>query len=138
MTAHNYHQRFNSETWIGWIPGFYTLIIFSTVYLMLPMFQGADKIFRKVLVPLAGLQEMLMLRDAISIKKNMLKNLDPARAKTVRKAIAKFYDDDDDTSDPVELKKELLSSWKGIKMPSMSNPFSSSTTAAPTESTSLV
>ena len=34
------------ETWIGWIPGFYTLIIFSTVYLMLPMFRGADKVFR--------------------------------------------------------------------------------------------
>lgn len=131
-----------SETWIGWIPGFYTLIIFSTVYLMLPMFEGADKVFRRVLVPLAGLDEMLMLRDAISIKKSMFKNLDPERAKTVRKAIAKFYNDDDGDADPVALKKELVSSWKGIRLPHVKNPFSSSsnttTESAPTENTSLV
>lgn len=106
---------------------------------MLPMFQGADKIFRSILVPLSGLQEMLMLRDAIKIKKDMLKNLDPERAKMVRKAIAKFYDNDDDKADPAEMKKELMTSWQGIKMPSMpsmSNPFSSG--GAPTETTSLV
>ena len=51
----------NRESWMGWIPGFYSLIIFSSIYLMLPMFQGADKVFRKILVPLAGLDEMLML-----------------------------------------------------------------------------
>lgn len=50
-----------SEKILGKIPGFYTLIIFSTVYLMLPMFRGADKVFRKVLVPLAGLQEVSVL-----------------------------------------------------------------------------
>jgi hypothetical protein len=131
---------FDRETWLGWIPGFYTLIIFTTVYLMLPMFQGADKFFRKVLVPLAGLNEMLLLRDAIAIKKSMLKDLDPERAKTVRKAIAKFYDDDDDeTADPAALKLELLSGWQGVKLPSLPklpNPFASA--AAPTETTSLV
>jgi hypothetical protein len=95
------------ETWLGRIPGFYTLIIMATVYLMLPMFGGADKVFRKVLVPLAGLKELLMLSDAIRVKKTMLKDLDPERAKIVRKAIAKFYDDDDDTADPAELKKEV-------------------------------
>ena len=42
------------ETFVGWVPGFYTLAIFTTVYLMLPMFRGADKVFRKILVPLAG------------------------------------------------------------------------------------
>ena len=42
------------ETFVGWLPGFYSLIIFTTVYLMLPMFRGADKVFRKILVPLAG------------------------------------------------------------------------------------
>jgi hypothetical protein len=47
-----------SEKVLGRIPGFYTLIIFSTIYLMLPMFRGADKVFRKILVPLAGLQEV--------------------------------------------------------------------------------
>lgn len=83
---------------------------------MLPMFQGADKVFRKILVPLAGLQEMLMLSDAIQVKKRMLKDLPPDRAKAVRKAIAKFYDDDDDTADPAELKKEMLQGWQGIKV----------------------
>jgi len=109
------------ETWLGKIPGFYTLVILATIYLMLPMFQGADKVFRKILVPLARLQEMLMLRDAIYVKKRMLKDLDPERAKIVRKAIAKFYDDDDETADPVELKKELLTGWQGINLRSF--PF---------------
>ena len=104
---------------------------------MLPMFQGADKVFRKVLVPLAGLQELLMLRDAIQVKKAMLKTLDPERAKTVRKAIAKFYSDDDDDADPVALKNELMQGWRGIAMPKISNPFASNKTE-PTETTSLV
>ena len=133
------------ETWLGWIPGFYTLIIFSTVYLMLPMFRGADKVFRKILVPLAGLQEMLMLRDSIQIKKQMLKDLDPERAKIVRKSIAKFFDNDDDDADPAVLKTELMQTWSGVKIPKMSmpsikNPFggSSSNGGGPTETTNLV
>ena len=108
---------------------------------MLPMFQGADKVFRKILVPLAGLQELLMLRDAIAVKKKMLKDLPPERAKSVRKAIAKFYNDDDDTVDPVELKRELMTGWQGLKMPtmpSMSNPFSRRSKTEPTETTSLI
>ena len=121
------------ETWLGRIPGFYSLIIFATVYLMLPMFQGADKVFRKILVPLAGLREMLMLRDAIHVKKSMLRDLDPERATIVRKAIAKFYGDDDDAADPGELKKELLTSWRGIKYPTISNPFASGTKKEDTE-----
>lgn len=47
-----------SEIVMGRIPGFYTLVILATIYLMLPMFRGADKVFRKILVPLAGLQEV--------------------------------------------------------------------------------
>jgi len=131
------------ETWLGWIPGFYTLVIFSTVYLMLPMFQGADKLFRKVLVPLAGLTEMLMLRDAIQVKKQMLRDLPPARAAAVRQAIAKFYADEEATTvDPAELpgamKTEFMTSWTSIKLPR--NPFASSgggstTAAAETDET---
>lgn len=128
------------ETYLGRIPGFYTLIILATVYLMLPMFMGADKLFRKVLVPLAGLQEMLMLRDAIQVKKQMLHDLPPERAHSVRKAIAKFYAGDDETIDPMDLaetcKTEYLSSWKTL------NPFGSGTSeeqvVVATESTSLV
>mmetsp|Transcript_13252 Transcript_13252/g.32343 ORF Transcript_13252/g.32343 Transcript_13252/m.32343 type:complete len:439 (-) Transcript_13252:87-1403(-) len=125
------------EVWLGWIPGFYTLVIFATVYLMLPMFEGADKIFRKILVPLAGLQELLMLRDAIQIKKSMLKDLDPERQRVVRKAIAKFFADNNDDGDdgdfdrrsgggesgsgssstwgdPMRLQRELMSGWHTV------------------------
>lgn len=122
------------DTYIGWVPGFYTLVIFTTVYLMLPMFQGADKVFRNILVPAAGLRELLLLRDAIRVKKDMFKHLSPERAKSVRRAIAKFYEENDDTADPAVLKKELYQEWSGLKL---SNPFANSTSEA-TETTSLV
>lgn len=106
---------------------------------MLPMFQGADKVFRNVLVPVAGLQELLMLRDAIAVKKEMLNTLPPHRARSVRKAIAKFYNDDDDTADPTELKRELLDGWTGLRMPSFaSNSNNNEDEKQATESTSLV
>ena len=81
---------------------------------MLPMFRGADKVFRNILVPLAGLKEMLMLRDAYQIKKQMLKDLDPERAKLVGKSISYLFDNEDDGTDPgVKLKR----SWNWLKMP---------------------
>ena len=139
------------ETWMGWIPGFYTLFIFSTVYLMLPMFNGADKIFRKVLVPLAGLQEMLLLKDAIVIKKTLLKDLDPERAKLVQEAIVRVYQDDEVAAgttssglatgvDAGALKKKFFSEFQGLKLPSMPNPFGkgSGNDSAPNETTNLV
>jgi len=79
------------EKWLGWIPGFYTVIILSEVYLMLPMFGGAEKIFRKILVPVFGLTELLMVRDAFLVKKNLLRDLPPERAHLVRKTIADFF-----------------------------------------------
>lgn len=138
------------ETYIGWIPGFYTLVILATVYLMLPMFYGADKLFRRVLVPLAGLQELLLLRDAIQMKKQILLDLHPDRQKAVRKAIAKFYADDDAMTVervdlPEEMKKEYISMWKTIRLPS--NPFgkrsantkpTTTTTTTHSETTPLV
>eukprot|EP00548_Thalassiothrix_antarctica_P001747 CAMPEP_0194140610 /NCGR_PEP_ID=MMETSP0152-20130528/10145_1 /TAXON_ID=1049557 /ORGANISM="Thalassiothrix antarctica, Strain L6-D1" /LENGTH=138 /DNA_ID=CAMNT_0038838927 /DNA_START=1 /DNA_END=417 /DNA_ORIENTATION=- len=83
---------------------------------MLPMFNGADKVFRKVLVPLAGLQELLLLRDAIIIKKQMLRDLDPERAESVRKAIAKFYNEHDDEKDPDKLKNELMVGYSNMNL----------------------
>jgi len=128
------------ETWLGRIPGFYTLVIFTTVYLMLPMFRGADKVFRKILVPLAGLQELLMLRDCIQIKKQMLKDLDPERAKIVSNSIAKFFNGKGGDSDPAVLKGELMQSWSAIKIPKIKLPFGkfSKHDEAPTETTNLV
>lgn len=132
------------EAWMGWIPGFYSLVLLSTVYLMLPMFRGADKVFRKVLVPLAGLQELLILRDSIQIKKQLLKDLDAERAVVVRKSISKFFDGDDDDSDPAVLKGEFMQSWSAIQFlkDNVKAPFDtfskSKEEGKPTETTNLV
>jgi hypothetical protein len=93
------------ETWVGRVPGFYTVVLFSSVYLMLPIMQGAEKVFRKILVPLAGLQELLLVRDAMGIKKEMMKSLTPAQRKAVKQEIAASFgkddDDDDEENDPL-------------------------------------
>jgi len=144
--------------WIGWIPGFYTVIIFATIYLMLPMFEGSNKIFREILVPIAGLQEMLLLQDAIKIKNEMLKKLSPERAKLVRTSIAKFYaaDNDDNnnnegdnntssTYNPEALKEEFLTEYKGLHgrisnlfQRKTSNTTNNDTPSSSSETTNLV
>lgn len=110
---------------------------------MLPMFSGAEKAFRKILVPLFGLTEMLMVRDAVKLKKQMFKDLDPVRAMKVRKAIAGYYDDDDDVDgDAHKLNDQLSPDWNLFKMPKLSNFFgknsSSDTSDPPTETTNLI
>lgn len=131
-----------SEDFLGRIPGFYTLIIFTTIYLMLPMFRGADKVFRKVLVPLAGLNELLYLRDSIMIKKQLLRDLPPDRAAVLQKSIAKFFDGSSADSDPTVLREELMTGWKFL--PKINLPFGNSEKGGedkkvePTEKTSLV
>jgi hypothetical protein len=102
------------EHWIGQSTMLYTFVILITVYLMLPMFRGAEKVFRNILVPLAGLKEMLMLRDAYQIKKQMLKDLDPERAKLVGKSIAYIFGSEDDSIDPGA---KLKRSWHWLKIP---------------------
>ena len=83
---------------------------------------------------------MLILRDSIQIKKQMLKDLDPERAKIVRKSIAKFFHDDGgDEADPVKLKGELMQSWSALKLPKIKLPFGKSKDEnPPTETTNLV
>ena len=102
------------ETWLGQTTILYCFMILITVYLFLPMFRGADKVFRNILVPLAGLQEMLMLRDAYMIKRQMLKGLDPERARLVGKSIANIFDSESDGADPAV---KLKQSWTWLKMP---------------------
>ena len=63
------------ENFVGSIPGFYSLCLVTTVYLFLPMFRGADVVFRRVLVPLSGQQENMLLRDAFLVKKEMEKKI---------------------------------------------------------------
>ena len=85
---------------------------------------------------------MLILRDSIQIKKQMLKDLDPERAKIVRKSIAKFFDGDgEDEADPEKLKGELMQSWSALKIPKIKLPFGKSNEkdeGSPTETTNLV
>jgi len=95
------------DTWMGQTLGFYGLVILITVYLMLPMFRGAEKVFRNILVPLAGLKEMLMLRDAYKIKRQMLKDLDPERQALVSKSVALIFNDNDQDTDPSALQGKL-------------------------------
>lgn len=63
------------ENFIGHIPGFYSLIALATLYLFLPMFQGAKAVFRNVLVPLTGQYERMLLHDAYLVKAGMEKNI---------------------------------------------------------------
>ena len=133
----------------GVIWGFYSVIIFSTVYLMLPMFQGSDKLFRNVLVPLAGLRESLLLRDALLLKKDLIASLPPERQIELRKLITYSFntetpddDDDDDAHDTrVEVSAANAKQMLWSKSPwrrKTNNTNSQSSDGQPNESTSLV
>jgi receptor expression-enhancing protein 5/6 len=79
------------ENFVGQIPGFYSLCMAATMYLFLPMFDGANVIFRRVLVPLSGQYENMLLRDAYLVRKDMEKNIPVAyHEKIFRKAADVF------------------------------------------------
>lgn len=80
------------ENFFGFIPGFYTLAIIATVYLMLPLFRGADTVFRSILVPMAGLQELLVRRDAEEIKRQAIADIPPEKRALVLKSIAESFE----------------------------------------------
>jgi hypothetical protein len=82
------------EDYIGFVPGFYSLLILATVYLMLPMFRGAESIFRNILVPLAGLQEMLMRKDADNVKRAILRDVPEDRRAALMKEIGESFAND--------------------------------------------
>lgn len=81
------------ENYIGQVPGFYTVVIGVTIYLMLPLFRGADQVFRSILVPLAGLQELIVKKDAEVVKNQVLKDIPPERRALLLKEIAKSFAD---------------------------------------------
>jgi TB2/DP1, HVA22 family len=60
------------ENFIGNVPGFYSLCAIATVYLFLPMFNGSEIIFRRILVPLSGQYENMLLHDAYLVKQGMI------------------------------------------------------------------
>lgn len=84
------------EEYLGKVPGFYTVVIFFIVYLMLPLFRGADQIFRNILVPITGQHEMLILRDAHLLRLEMEAKVSPERWKEMRKALASSFTGGDD------------------------------------------
>ena len=61
------------ENFIGHIRGFYSVCLVATVYLFLPMFNGAETVFRRVLVPLSGQYENMLLRDVHIVQLEMEK-----------------------------------------------------------------
>uniref|UniRef100_A0A7S2XRQ7 Uncharacterized protein n=1 Tax=Attheya septentrionalis TaxID=420275 RepID=A0A7S2XRQ7_9STRA len=79
------------EEVLGEWPGFYTACLFSTVYLMLPLFRGAEVVFRKILVPLSGQTEMLLLRDVEELRKEMVQNIPPNRRTNVLSMAANSF-----------------------------------------------
>mmetsp|Transcript_42196 Transcript_42196/g.132144 ORF Transcript_42196/g.132144 Transcript_42196/m.132144 type:complete len:310 (+) Transcript_42196:211-1140(+) len=72
-----------AENYIGEVPGFYSLLLCATVYLMLPLFRGADAVFRTVIAPLAGLEENLLLRDAALLREELLEAVPESRRRDV-------------------------------------------------------
>jgi len=76
---------------VGGFPGIYVVVLSSTIYLMLPMFQGAEKVFRNVLVPLFRQHEMLFVRDAMRLEKDIAKKIPKSRVDSVRKKIASRF-----------------------------------------------
>lgn len=79
------------EKFVGSFKGLYVMCLASTLYLMLPMFDGSMKIFRKVLVPLLGQHELLLLRDAQSLATEMFKRVPAHRQEEARQAAAKAF-----------------------------------------------
>ena len=74
--------------------GLYTACLATTLYLMLPMFNGADVVFRNVLVPIAGQREALLLKDAKQLAKTMVKQLPASRHGEAGEAVAQAFLDE--------------------------------------------
>lgn len=113
------------EEYLGKVPGFYTVVIFFIVYLMLPLFQGANQVFRNILVPITGQHEMLILRDAHLLRMEMEAKVSPERWKSMRKAMAASFahDDDDDDDDGDEEEGTGYGSTSKAKEPTEDEPL---------------
>mmetsp|Transcript_182 Transcript_182/g.431 ORF Transcript_182/g.431 Transcript_182/m.431 type:complete len:364 (-) Transcript_182:348-1439(-) len=79
------------EEFVGGIKGFYSICLCATVYLFLPMFRGADVVLRKVLVPLSGQYENMVLRDAYLLRRELEKSIKPQYHESVRVKAASVF-----------------------------------------------
>lgn len=94
------------ENFVGSIFGFYSICLACTIYLFLPMFRGAEAIFRKVLVPLSGQYESMLLRDAYLVRKQMESNIPDEFRKEVFAKAAKVFTDEPTTGPIDDTKKD--------------------------------
>lgn len=79
------------ENFVGDIRGFYSLCAVATLYLWLPMFRGAEVIFRQVLVPLSGQYETMLMYDAYMVRLDLEKSIpETQRARVLAKAAEVF------------------------------------------------
>lgn len=79
------------ENFMGQIPGFYSLCAVATVYLFLPMFNGSEVIFRRVLVPLSGQYENMLLHDAYKVKQSMVQAIPAEHRERVMEKTAHIF-----------------------------------------------
>lgn len=70
------------------------------------MFRGAEAIFRKVLVPLSGQYESMLLRDAYLVRKQMESNIPDEFRKEVFAKAAKVFTDEPTTGPIDDTKKD--------------------------------
>jgi hypothetical protein len=79
------------DEFIGKVPGFYVAFLFATAYLMVPLFQGADKIYRSVFVPVFGLHRELFLRDAMVMKRSLEERIPKETHSSFKKELADVF-----------------------------------------------
>lgn len=79
------------EKFVGSFKGLYVMCLAATMYLMLPMFDGSMLVFRKILVPLLGQYELLLLRDADSLAAELFKRVPADRQEQARASAAKAF-----------------------------------------------
>lgn len=80
------------EKFAGYLPGLYTASLAMTLYLMLPIFNGSEEVYRKILVPLFRQREALLLKDARMLARDMLKQLPKDRHEEVKKAAVAAFE----------------------------------------------
>ena len=79
------------ETFLGDIPGFYAGFIVGILYLMIPVVNGADKVFRNILVPLTNQHDMLIYRDAIAIRRSVQTKIKEQDQEHMTKTIGEVF-----------------------------------------------
>ena len=89
-----YLGMISAERFVGKVPGLYTLCLACVLYLMLPIFEGSEAVFRFCLVPLLGLRESLLLKDSRKLARNMVLQLPKDRLGEAGQAAAQAFLDE--------------------------------------------